>query len=183
MLTVILCLSTTDILPYYATIDLSQCINVRAVHVGAFDFNHISEARDKMSFMMSAMWNSLSTLPSRSPAVEEFMFVLTFMVTELEFKSLAWLDFVGRLQGMFPNLKKIVVGVEYGDKDSLVTALRRAPGILELEQKGTVPLRVVAIDSWTSVRPLFKQSEPLTPICYPTGSSRVQRALSWSSRL
>ena len=111
------------------------------------------------------MWNSLSTLPSHSPSLEEIILIFRPAFSEnpeempAELESFAWLDLVGKLQEMFPNLKTITVGVGYYlvDNEDFVpylAALRRAPGIKQLEEKGTVLLRMIPWQTYGLVRPL-----------------------------
>lgn len=88
--------------------------------------------------MISAMWKSLSSLPPRS--VERA--VLVFRPSE-QVESFAWLDLIVRMQEIFPNLKTVAVGLEYyagNAYDESLEAVRRAPGIRQLEENGTVSL-------------------------------------------
>ena len=62
---------------------------------------------------------------------------------------------------MFQNLKTITVGVGYYVVDGeefapYVNALRRAPGIRQLEEKGIVLLQMIPWQTYGSVSPLLK---------------------------
>jgi hypothetical protein len=112
------------------------------------------------------MWNSLSTLPSHSPSLEEVVLIFrpsseTPEGRAAELESFGWLDLVGKLQEMFPNLKTITVGVGYYlvDNEDFVpylAALRRAPGLRQLEEIGTVLLHMIPWQTYGLVRPLLK---------------------------
>ena len=117
--------------------------------------------------MMSTMWNSLSTLPSHSRSLEEVLFIFRPAFSETleeraaELEGFTWLNLVGKLQEMFPNLKTITVGVGYYVVDNedpvpYLAALRRAPGLRQLEEKGTVLLYMIPWQSYGLVRPSFK---------------------------
>jgi len=112
------------------------------------------------------MWNLLLTLPSHTHSLEEVVLIFSpFAETPegraAELESFAWLDLVGKLQEIFLHLKTITVGVAYdvGDNDFVpyyLAALRRAPGLRQLEEKGTVLLHVIPWETYGLVRPFFK---------------------------
>jgi len=116
--------------------------------------------------MMSTMWNSLSTLPSQSPSLEQVVFIFRPFAQPLEGKvaeleRFAWLDLVGKVQEMFPNVKTVTVGIGYYVVDNedfvpYLAALRRAPGLQQLEGKGTVSLQMIPWETYGLVRPLPK---------------------------
>ena len=156
-------------MPYYDAIDLSQCVNVRIVHVGTIELDYISQSGEKASAMMSTMWNSLSALPSHSYSLEEVQLVFSSALSGTpegrvaELERFAWLDLVGKLEELFPNLKTITVGVGYYVVDNedpvpYLAALRRVPGLRQLEEKGTVLLHMIPWKSYGLVRPLSKYS-------------------------
>ena len=99
------------------------------------------------------MWNLLSTLPSHSRSLKEVLLIFRpasetpeGMTAELEI--FAWLDLVVKLQGLFPSLKTITLGVGYyvsnnGDFVPYLAAMRRVPGLRQLEEKGTVLLHMI----------------------------------------
>jgi len=108
--------------------------------------------------MMPTMWNLLSTLPSHSRSLKEVVLIFSpFGKTPegraAELESFAWLDLVGKLQRLLPNLKTITVGVAYnvGNNDFVpyLAALRQAPGLRRLEEKGTVLLHMIP---WQTLR-------------------------------
>jgi hypothetical protein len=139
---------------------------VRIVHVGTIELDHISRSGEKTSAMMSTMWNSLSTLPSHSRSLEEVLLIFrpdskTFEENAAELERFAWLDLVGKLQELFPSLKTITLGVGYYVSDNedpvpYLAALRRAPGLRQLEEKGTVLLHMIPWQSYGLVRPFFQ---------------------------
>ncbi|KDR70102.1 hypothetical protein GALMADRAFT_145126 [Galerina marginata CBS 339.88] len=149
----------SEALPYYGSLDLSRCINVRSVHIGTITLDGISRSGEQMKPMLSAAWNVLSRLPSNSPSLEKV--ALTFdavgQTSEgkvAELARFAWLDVVGRLQNMFPNLKVAVRFMYYAvdgeDFAPYVEALRHVPGMRHLEEKGVVSLEMVP---WSSPWP------------------------------
>ena len=78
-----------------------------------------------------------------------------------ELERFAWLDLVGKVQEMFPNVKTITVGVGYYVVDNedfvpYLAALRRVPGLQQLEEKGTVSLQMIPWETYGLVRPLPK---------------------------
>jgi len=119
-----------------------------------------------MSPMMSTMWKSLSVLPSHLPSLEEIILIFrpfgeTPKAKATELESFAWLDLVGKLQEMFLNLKTVTIGVGYyvvDDEDftPYLAVLRQAPGIRELEEKGTVLLHMIPWQTYGSVRQLLE---------------------------
>ncbi|KDR66715.1 hypothetical protein GALMADRAFT_1138844 [Galerina marginata CBS 339.88] len=152
-------------LPYYNAIDLSQCVNVRVVHIGTITLDRISRSGEDTVPMVSTMWNSLSTLSSHSPSLEEVLLLFrpvgeTLEVNETELESFAWLDLVGKLHQLFSNLRRITVAVGYFvvDEDFVpyLAALRRVPGIRQLEENGTVLLRMIPWESYGSPDPAWK---------------------------
>jgi len=116
--------------------------------------------------MMSTMWNSLSTLPSYSRSLEEVLLIFrptseTFEGMAAELERFAWLDLVAKLQELFPSLRTITLGVGYyvsNNEDFVpyLAALRRVPGLRQLEEKGTVLLHMIPWRTCGLVRPLFK---------------------------
>ena len=75
-----------------------------------------------------------------------------------ELERFAWLDLAGKVQEM---LKTITVGVGYyvADNEDFVpylAALRRAPGLQQLEEKGIVSLQMIPWETYGLVRPLPK---------------------------
>jgi hypothetical protein len=150
-------------LPYYEAVDLSQCVNVRIVHVGTIELDHISRSGEQTSPMMSIMWNLLCTLSSHSCSLEEVVLILrpvgeTPEARAADLEGFSWLDLIRKLQEIFPNLKMITVGVGYHmwDNEDFVAALRRAPGLRQLEEKGTVLLQLIPWRTYGSVRPSLK---------------------------
>jgi hypothetical protein len=136
---------------------------VRIVHVGTIELDYISQSGEKASAMMSAMWNSLSTLPSHSCSLEEVLLIFrpdskTFEENAAELERFAWLDLVGKLQELFPSLKTITLGVGHFalSNEDFVPALRRVPGLRQLAEKGTVLLHMIPWRTRGLVRPFFK---------------------------
>jgi hypothetical protein len=81
------------------------------------------------------------------------------MAAELE--RFSWLDLVGKLQELFPSLKTITLGVGYyvsNNEDFVpyLAALRRVPGLRQLEEKGTVLLHMIPWRTYGMVRPSLK---------------------------
>ena len=93
---------TLAALPYYEYVDLSQCVNVRVVHIGTIVF-------DQSSSTLRTMHMLLSALPSNS--VEEI--VLTCIPTMpgqvAQLEHFFWLELVASVQKRFPMLKKITI--------------------------------------------------------------------------
>jgi len=116
--------------------------------------------------MISTMWNLLSTLPSHSYSLEEVLLIFSSALSGTpegrlaELERFAWLDLVAKLQELFPKLKAITVGVGYyvdnEDPVPYLAALRRAPGLRQLEEKGTVLLHMIPWQTYGLVRPLSK---------------------------
>ena len=79
-----------------------------------------------------------------------------------ELEGFAWLDLVGKVQEMFPNVKTVTVGVGYYVVDNedfvpYLAALRRAPGLQQLEEKGTVLFHMIPWETHRlAVRPLLQ---------------------------
>ena len=116
--------------------------------------------------MMSTIWNSLSTLPSYSRSLQEVLLIFrpageTFEEMAAELEKFTWLGLVAKLQELFPTLKTITLGVGYYVSNNenpvpYLAALRRAPGLRQLEEKGTVLLHMIPWRTCGLVRPLFK---------------------------
>ncbi|KAF8963804.1 hypothetical protein BDZ97DRAFT_976535 [Flammula alnicola] len=154
-------------LPYYDSVDLSRCVNVRIIHIGTITLDRISRSGEEMSPMLSTMWTLLSNLASNSPSLEEIVLIVRPSGQNLEkraaeLESFSWLDLVGRVQDMFQNLKTVAVGVGYyvvdGEKPGpYVEALRRAPGIRQREEKGIVVLQMIPWQEYGSPDPTWKE--------------------------
>ncbi|KAF8804061.1 hypothetical protein BYT27DRAFT_7340372 [Phlegmacium glaucopus] len=157
-------------LTYYGSVDFSRCVNVRIIHIGTITLDQISRSRKEMSPMLSTMWTSLASLSSNSPSLLEEIVLIFRPFHEIggtpekkaaELESFDWLDLVGRLQDMFQSLKTVTVGVGYyvvdgEDFTPYVNALRRAPGIQQLEEKGIVSLQMIPWKTYGSPDPTWK---------------------------
>ena len=129
------------------------------------------------------MWNLLSTLPSHSRSLEEVVLIFSpFGETPerraAELESFAWLDLVGKLQGLFPNLKTITLGVGYYVEENedfvpYLAALRRAPGLRRLEEKGTVLLHMIPWQTYGLVRSIFSVLKQFLMEIYPAALSSM----------
>ncbi|KAF8957784.1 hypothetical protein BDZ97DRAFT_1844691 [Flammula alnicola] len=154
-------------LPYYNSVDLSRCVNVRIIHIGTITLDRIFRSGEEMLPMLSTMWTLLSNLASNSPSLEEIVLIVRPSGQNLEkraaeLESFSWLDLVGRSQDMFQNLKTVAVGVGYyvvdGEKPGpYVEALRRAPGIRQLEEMGIVVLQMIPWQEYGSPDPTWKE--------------------------
>lgn len=127
------------VLPYYESMDLSQCINIRVVHIGVITLDQVNMAK-RTSSMLSTMWKLLSVLPTTNIIEEIF---LTFSPKNVaEFEKFAWLELILRLQKMFQNLKRTVIRVGAYGFMPCVEALRQA-GMRQLEDDGLVSFEIV----------------------------------------
>jgi hypothetical protein len=131
-------------LPYYESVDFSQCINIRVVHIGVITLDQVNMAKRTCS-MLSTMWKLLSVLPPTN-FIEE-IFVTFSPKTVAEFERFAWLELISRLQEMFQDLKRTVIRVGayglYGEGYiPCVEALGQA-GMTQLEEDGLVSFEIV----------------------------------------
>jgi hypothetical protein len=132
---------------YLEGTQLSKCTNVRMVYVGFIKFAYITP---ETPFLVSAMWQMLSALPSPN-AVQEFWYRFTPYKDLLEDQLLA-LGFLEsqsllhKLQFMFPNLKmiKIILALyELEESESVLGVLRRLDDLRALEENGLLKLVTV----------------------------------------
>lgn len=126
-----------EALHYYESVDLSQCVNVRVIHIGTITLDQLSPTLPIMRTLLSAL---------SSNSAEEI--VLTFLpkfskgerVAQLECFSL--LELVASVQKMFPMLKRIAIRVGFWQGDDFhpyIETLRQA-GLRQLELEGLVSL-------------------------------------------
>ena len=127
-----------EALPYYESVNLSQCVNLRVVHIETITL-------DQLSPTLPIMRRLLSVLPSNS--AEEI--VLTFKLPKGEevaqLECFFWLELVASMQKTFSMLKRIVIHVgswQGEDFHPFIEAWRQA-GLKELEQEGLVSLDMI----------------------------------------
>ena len=134
---------------YLEGTQLSKCTNVRMVYVGFIKFAYITP---ETPFLVSAMWQMLSALPSPN-TVQEFWYRFTPYEDLLrdQLLALGFLEspsLLHKLRFMFPNLKmiKIILGLyELGESDSVLGGLRRLDDLRLLEESGFLKFVVVNV--------------------------------------
>ena len=155
--------------------DLSQCVNVRVVHIGIITL-------DQPSPTLRIMHTSLSALPSNS--VEEI--VLTFKpptaeeVAQLEHSF--WSELVASVQKRFPMLKRIAIRMGFfrngssfwsgNDFHSYIEAWRK-----QLEQEALVSLDMIPWGTGLPAVSLTSTSSTLRCIVWFTRFPQL--ALRW----
>lgn len=118
---------------FYESVDFSQCVDLRVVHIGTVTLNHVfSATMERMLSLVSTMWKFLSAVPSH--CIEEVVFGFDpdrESVEEIvaELGRFPWLELVACLQKMFRNLKTIslrLYGAYAGRGRAFNEALRQA---------------------------------------------------------
>lgn len=165
-ITVYFCRSNiADDLAHYASVDLTNCVKVRIIHIGIITLDGFTGSGEKILPLLSTIWTTLSNLTSTLSLLEDIVFVYRPIgnaseTAAAELENFEWTKFIGRVQSMFQNLKAVTIGIGYyaidnEDVNIFLSALRRAPGIQGLEEKGSVLLKMISWDMWGSVSTFF----------------------------
>ncbi len=137
--------------------DLTHCTNLRILHIGTIIPDGFSGSGEKIGPLLAAIWATLSQLASNALFLEDIVFIFGPLDdSESELENFEWMSFIGKVQGMFQRLKVITIGVgRYvrgkQTEDLLLNAVRRAPGVRKLEEKGEVRLRTFPWDMFGAV--------------------------------
>ena len=121
--------------------DLSQCVNVRVVHIGTI-------VLDQSSPTLRTMHMLLSALPSNSVEEIVLMFIPIKPEQVAQLEHFFWLELVASVQKRFPMLKRITIRVGFfrnsssfwpgNDPHSYIEAWRK-----QLEQEALVSLDLI----------------------------------------
>ena len=100
-----------------------------------------------MEMVVQTLWQLLSALGSSSVQEVSVAFYTADSPLSSGLKALEsfeWLDFVTRLQHIFPEVEKIAIEVEgRGNVNLYLETLRRSHGLKDLERQGMVEFRVI----------------------------------------
>ena len=137
--------------------DLTHCTNLRILHIGTIIPDGFSGSGERIRSLLAAIWATLSQLAPNALFLEDIVFIFGPLEdAESELENFEWMNFIGKVQGMFQNLKAVTIGVgRYvrgkQSEDLLLSAVRRAPGVRKLEEKGSVLLRTFPWDMFGAV--------------------------------
>jgi hypothetical protein len=150
-----------DSLEHLESVDVSQCSNLRVLHIGTIEIDHNARPDNSHEgFLLSVVWKLLNKLALSSSSephrLDEIVFLFSPFTKDLndavsgcaEVQSFPWVEFAGRLQSLFKDLKAIQFAVGYrsfnvGERSGYEEAFKQALGTKDLTEKGIVSFHAV----------------------------------------